>query len=111
MKTKTSFSYRLMSLLLVALMAFTMLPTAALAADTSEEHVHTEDCVHEEITVETKPVSVDTSAVEAEPTAEITVETEEVTITDTDRYNVEWHICHQLLCLECNAEDTLREWQ
>ena len=84
MKTKTSFSYRLMSLLLVALMAFTMLPTAALAADTSEEHVHTEDCVHEEITVETEPVSVDTSAVEAEPTAEITVETEEVTITETE---------------------------
>ena len=84
MKTKTSFSYRLMSLLLVALMAFTMLPTAALAADTSEEHVHTEDCVHEEITVETEPVSVDTSVVEAEPTAEITVETEEVTITETE---------------------------
>ena len=84
MKTKTSFSYRLMSLLLVALMAFTMLPTAALAADTSEEHVHTEDCVHDEITVETEPVSVDTSAVEAEPTAEITVETEEVTITETE---------------------------
>ena len=73
-----------MSLLLVALMAFTMLPTAALAADTSEEHVHTKDCVHEEIAVEIESVTVDTSAVEADPTTEITVETEEATITETE---------------------------
>ena len=92
-----------MSLLLVALMAFTMLPTAALAADTSEEHIHTEDCVHEEITVETEPVTVDTSTVKADPLTEITVETEPVTITETETvteetpyeeatYSLEWKI-------------------
>ena len=61
MKTRTRFSHRLMSLLLVTLMAFTMLSTAALAADTSEEHVHTEDCVHDEILVETEPCLLYTS--------------------------------------------------
>lgn len=103
MKTKTSFSYRLMSLLLVALMAFTMLPTAALAADTSEEHIHTEECVHDEITVETEPVTVDTSTVETDPVTEISVETEDVTITETElvteeipvqelEHSLEWEI-------------------
>ncbi|MBQ9168399.1 MAG: hypothetical protein IJX67_08350 [Oscillospiraceae bacterium] len=103
MKAKTRFRSRLMSLLLVTLLAFSMLPTAALAADTSEEHIHTEDCAHEEIAVETEPVTVDTSAVEADPVTEITVETEDVTITETEpvteeipaqeaEYSLEWEI-------------------
>ena len=73
-----------MSLLLVALMAFSMLPNAALAADIPEDHVHTEECVHEEITLETEPITVDTSETEAEPVTEITVETEDVTIPENE---------------------------
>ena len=84
MKIKNLFSRRVTSLLLVALMAFTMLPNAALAADIPEDHVHTEECVHEEITLETEPVTVDTSETEAEPVTEITVETEDVTIPEAD---------------------------
>ena len=89
MKAKTKFRSRLMSMLLVTLLAFSMLPTAALAADTTEDHIHTEECVHEdteEITVDTEPVTVDTteSEAEAESVAEITVETEEVTVSETD---------------------------
>ena len=51
MKIKKLFSRRVTSLLLVCLMAFTMLPTGALAADVTDEttHVHTEDCSHEEV--------------------------------------------------------------
>lgn len=71
MKAKTSLSSRFLSLLLVLLLALTMLPTAALAADTSpNEHIHTDACDHEGITISTETMSVDESGDEAEPVAE-----------------------------------------
>ena len=101
MKAKTRFRSRLMSLLLVTLMAFSMLPNAALAADIPEDHVHTEECVHEEITLETEPVTEITVETEdvtipeadamPEETEEIVVETEEVPIKDAE-YSLEWEI-------------------
>ena len=70
MKAKTSVSSRFLSLLLVLLLALTMLPTAALAADASlDEHIHTDACDHEETAV-TETLSVDESGVEAEPVTE-----------------------------------------
>ena len=50
MKIKKLFSHRVTSLLLVFLLAFSMLPTGALAAEVAEEtHIHTEECTHEEL--------------------------------------------------------------
>ena len=50
MKIKKLFSHRVTSLLLVFLLAFSMLPTGALAAEVTEEpHIHTEECTPEEV--------------------------------------------------------------
>lgn len=71
MKAKKNISSCFLSLLLVLLLALTMLPTAALAADASlDEHIHTDACDHEEITISTETMSVDESGDEAEPVAE-----------------------------------------
>jgi hypothetical protein len=94
MKIKNLFSHRVTSLLLVFLLAFTMLPTGALAAEvTDETHVHTEECSHEE-SVETLD-AVEDETVVSEPAAvtyeiasdtEVTEVTEETTedVTETE---------------------------
>jgi len=94
MKIKNLFSRRVTSLLLVFLLAFTMLPTGALAAEvTDETHVHTEECSHEE-SVETL-VAVEDETIVSEPAAEtyeiasdteVTEVTEETTedVTETE---------------------------
>lgn len=49
MKKKNSFSQSVLSLLLVFLMVMTLFPTSAFAVgDDSSEHIHIEDCSHEE---------------------------------------------------------------
>lgn len=69
MKIKNLFSRRATSLLLVFLLAFTMLPTGALAAEVIDEnHVHTEECSHVE-SIETLDAIEDETIV-SEPTPE-----------------------------------------
>ena len=73
MKIKKLFSHRVTSLLLVFLLAFSMLPTGALAAEVAEEpHIHTEECTHEEVIsseIETTPVD-ETTEIPIEPQIE-----------------------------------------
>jgi len=48
MHMKTSFPLRLMSLLFAVLLTISSLPSATLATELSEEHLHTEECMYEE---------------------------------------------------------------
>ena len=111
MKIKNLFSRRVTSLLLVFLLAFTMLPTGALAAEATDEiHVHTGECSHEEsvetivaaedeavvseLAAETYEIASDTEVTEvAEETTEAATETETAEDT-TSGYikesSVEW---------------------
>ena len=99
MKIKNLFSRRVTSLLLVFLLAVTMLPTGALAADVADEetHVHTEECSHEDPT-EALIADEDETAVAGDDVAtyEVTSDTEgtEVTEDATSGYinesSVEW---------------------
>ena len=69
MKIKKLFSHRVTSLLLVFLLAFSMLPTGALAAEVTEEpHIHTEECTHEEV------ISSEIETTTADETTEIPIE-------------------------------------
>ena len=75
----------ILSLVLAVMLTFTMFPTSAMAADTdiAEDHVHSEECEHDEVIVETEAVVLDETAsilLEDNSITEITVETEEVTI-------------------------------
>ena len=111
MKIKNLFSRRVTSLLLVFLLAFTMLPTGALAAEvTDESHVHTAECSHEEsvdtlvaaenetaaseTVADTYGITSDTEASEVtENTTEVITETEtveEVTSGYIKESSVEW---------------------
>ena len=95
----------ILSLVMAVMLAFTMFPTSAMAADADivEDHVHTEECEHDEIIVETEAVVLDETAItsqEDNPITDITVETEEATITETvlatsgiiGESNVEWNL-------------------
>ncbi|MBR6629506.1 MAG: hypothetical protein IKL03_06065, partial [Bacteroidaceae bacterium] len=109
MKIKNLFSRRVTSLLLVFLLAFTMLPTGALAAEvTDESHVHTAECSHEEsvdtlvaaenetaaseTVADTYGITSDTEASEVtENTTEVITETvEELTAGYIKESSVEW---------------------
>ena len=95
----------ILSLVMAVMLAFTMFPTSAMAADADivEDHVHTEECEHDEIIVKTEAVVLDETAItsqEDNPITDITVETEEATITETvlatsgiiGESNVEWNL-------------------
>lgn len=95
----------ILSLVMAVMLTFTMFPTSAMAADTdiSEDHVHTEECEHDEVIIETEAVVLDETAItspEDNPITNITVETEEATIAETvpatsgiiGESNVEWNL-------------------
>jgi hypothetical protein len=79
---------RFLSLFLVLALALTMLPTTAFAAELPEEnHIHTEECVHEQAE------SVPDEEIELEPAGETALESEpepgqdEVTSEEQDLYS------------------------
>ena len=66
---------RFLSLFLVLALVLTMLPTAAFAAELpEEEHIHTEECVHEQVESvldeEAEPEPVEERALASEPESE-----------------------------------------
>ena len=79
---------RFLSLFLVLALALTMLPTAAFAAELpEEEHIHTEECVHEQAESvpdeETELEPMEETALESEPESE----QDEVTSEEQDLYS------------------------
>ena len=79
---------RFLSLFLVLALVLTMLPTAAFAAELpEEEHIHTEECVHEQVESvldeEAEPEPVEERALASEPESEQA----EVTSDEQDLYS------------------------